>query len=450
MENIKCVECSRSLSPSGIKKRATMCDYCMSVRRVEKEKKDEFLKGIFQKKWSANLFRRYIEYLESIELRYDTIRKLISKARIFFVMAEQELFLPQEINSEWLYSTIEKIKGNSIERSMTAFLIKEELIIFDEESVFIDRIESMIENTSKEFNRLLEIYYNERLKLRQRQVKFNARNPLSFKTIISDLEIFKRFIKYLINDKKHINSWNLIQQEDVHDYLLTLRLKNREIVRKRLLVLFKLAFKKKVITHLPLAEIKSRELPLSEEPLSFEEQKKVARLLEDKTYDEPLSCLLTSFCFYHGLSSQQIRNIKLQDINLDKETIYIDERPPVYLLKGDMLLLQEYARIRKKIKNIDRKIFLIVSSSSSEVYTEKSVSNRFVRRKVKDLTGYAPKTLRLTCLQTMCAQYGPQLLIEGFGLSLTQASRYGKMEGYLIEEVIKEQRDSFNEFFSEI
>lgn len=38
----------------------------------------------------------------------------------------------------------------------------------------------------------------------------------------------------------------------------------------------------------------------------------------------------------------------------------------------------------------------------------------------------------------IAAHFGPQLLVEGFGLSLTHASRYGKLEDYLIEELIKE------------
>lgn len=450
MKSIQCVLCSRSLSPSGIKKKATICDYCLSVRRVAKEKTDEFLKEIFQKKWSATLFRRYIEYLEELELRYDTIRKLTRKARHLFLIAEQELLLPRDINVDWLYSTVEKIKGRSIERSITAFMIKEKLIEFDEGSLFINRIELMIERTPKGFKRLLEIYYNERMQLRQRQLKFNASKPISFSTIICDLVMFKRFINYLISTKKHVDSWELIQQEDVHDYLLTLTPKNREVVRKVLLILFKLAFKKKVITHLPLAELKSRELPPSEEPLSFKEQKKVAGLLKYKGCEQPLGCLITSFCFYHGLSALQIRNIKLQDIDLDNKMIYINERPPVYLLRDDMIFIQEYAKLRKQIKNINKKTFLIVGSSNSEVYNDKPVSDRFIRGKVKGLTGFSPKTLRLTCLSTICAQNGPQLLIEGFGLSLTQASRYGKMEEYLIEEVIKDQRASLSDFFREI
>lgn len=40
----------------------------------------------------------------------------------------------------------------------------------------------------------------------------------------------------------------------------------------------------------------------------------------------------------------------------------------------------------------------------------------------------------------MVAYFGPQLLIVGFGLLLTKASKYGKMEDYLLEKQIKEQK----------
>ncbi|MEY9865208.1 hypothetical protein ABIE66_000587 [Peribacillus sp. B2I2] len=41
----------------------------------------------------------------------------------------------------------------------------------------------------------------------------------------------------------------------------------------------------------------------------------------------------------------------------------------------------------------------------------------------------------------IASNFGPQLLVEGFGLSLTQASRYGKLEDYLLEEQIRSERD---------
>ncbi|MED1904544.1 site-specific integrase, partial [Cytobacillus firmus] len=95
--------------------------------------------------------------------------------------------------------------------------------------------------------------------------------------------------------------------------------------------LFKLAKRKRLITHIPILDIKSRELPPSIEPLSFDEQVSVANKIKSHIYEHPLECLLTSLCFYHGLSSAHIRNIKISDVKVELRAIYINERPPVYL-----------------------------------------------------------------------------------------------------------------------
>lgn len=51
----------------------------------------------------------------------------------------------------------------------------------------------------------------------------------------------------------------------------------------------------------------------------------------------------------------------------------------------------------------------------------------------------------MTCLSALAARYGPQYLVEVFGLSLPQAARYGKLEEYLLEEEVKQQREEFLE-----
>ena len=66
---------------------------------------------------------------------------------------------------------------------------------------------------------------------------------------------------------------------------------------------------------------------------------------------------------------------------------------------------------------------------------------RAILRKVKELTGYTTKQLRITCFQSLSAIFGPLLLIDAFGLSKTQASRYGRFEEYMLEEEIKTQKD---------
>jgi hypothetical protein len=45
----------------------------------------------------------------------------------------------------------------------------------------------------------------------------------------------------------------------------------------------------------------------------------------------------------------------------------------------------------------------------------------------------------------LSACYGPQYLVEAFGISLTQAAQYANVKEYLIEEEIKQQRNALLE-----
>ena len=70
-----------------------------------------------------------------------------------------------------------------------------------------------------------------------------------------------------------------------------------------------------------------------------------------------------------------------------------------------------------------------------------SSNKEFILRKVKTFCGHTPKSLRTTCFIMVVNNFGPQIVVEGFGLALTQASRYGKLEDYLIDEQIQTQRE---------
>ncbi|MBG9656887.1 integrase, partial [Cytobacillus firmus] len=417
---------------------------CFSKARVERVQTEDFLKENFNRTWSSELFKGYVLYLIELGIGVETIRKHSSKALKVFQKAEAELIRPSNFSELWLVSTLEKINNTKgLKPSLFGFLIKEGYLKLNADEDIISNIKQLLEKVSRSYKRLLDIYFNERMELRNRQVKFNARNPLSLLTVKTDLEVFTRLVRWFETNCKHVESWDTVQQEDIHQYLLTLTPKHREIVRKDLLVLFKLAKRKRLITHIPILDIKSRELPPSIEPLSFDEQVSVANKIKSHIYEHPLECLLTSLCFYHGLSSAHIRNIKISDVKVELRAIYINERPPVYLSDYELILMNEYVKQRAQFKNAKNKQHLIISLSSTEVYQDRSVNNSFIARKVKAFCGFTPKSLRITCFNTIASNYGPQLLVEGFGLSLTQASRYGKLEDYLIEEQIKTERDNF-------
>ncbi|WP_251032550.1 site-specific integrase [Mesobacillus foraminis] len=377
----------------------------------------------------------------------DTIRKHGGKALKIFQMAEKELLRPSDISENWLNNIFERISNSKgIKPSLLNNLVKEGFLTIGEDQSVLISIKKQIEPIEKGFKRLLEIYLNERMELRKRQLKFDARNPLSLSTVRSDMVTFVRLVRWLQINKSHVSSWDTGQQEDIHEFLLTLTLKHREIVRKDLVVLFKLAKRKRIITHIPILDVKSREFPPTIEPLTFVEQVKVVNLIKSSLYERPLECLLTSLCLYHGLSSSSISKIKATDINLERKIIYFQERPPVYLSEDEMILVSEYAKRRVNIRNVENKTYLIISCHSAEVYKDQPVNNHFIARKVKELSGFTPKSLRITCFNTIASHFGPQLLVEGFGLSLTQASRYGKLEDYLIEAQIQTQRENISRY----
>jgi len=331
LSDFTCSRCGRQLNKSEINKKATICQKCFSKARVKKIQTIEFLNQNFKKTWSARLFNKYVLYLKELDINEETIGKHSGKALKIFQIAEKELIKPSDISESWLYKTIEKIKNSKhIRRSLFNFLVKESLLTFNEDDDIFFSIKKMIESIPNGFKRLLEIYLNERIELRKRQLKFQARTPLSLLTVKTDMEIFVRFVRWLQENKGHLTSWDTVQQEDVHAFLLTLTPKHREIVRKDLLVLFKLARRKRIITHIPILDVKSRELPPTIEPLTFEEQTSVAKLIKGNLFEQPLECLLVSFCFYHGLSSKMIREMKVIDLDVDRRMIHFKDRPPVY------------------------------------------------------------------------------------------------------------------------
>jgi hypothetical protein len=65
----------------------------------------------------------------------------------------------------------------------------------------------------------------------------------------------------------------------------------------------------------------------------------------------------------------------------------------------------------------------------------------YVTRIVHTFAGASPRCLPMTCFSALAVRYGPQYLVEAFGLSLPQAARYGKLEEYLLEEEVKQQRE---------
>ncbi len=390
-------------------------------------------------------FKRLGVFLQEHEISLASQARMLSKAAIFFQEAEKTLRRPEEMSKEWLETHIRLVVAgkHAAPTFFRAYLAKEQLLLPQEDEKIIETMRAKIEALPQEYRRLVEVYFNEQMSRRKRQIEQNAKKPLSLRTLENDLGLLTRIIRWLREYLPELTGWNMVQEDHVLTYLLTLPVREREVVRKRLYAFFCLARKRKLVAHVPVANYPTRELPLALEPLNREEQKALACLIRESISTYPWEAFVTALCFYHGLSSWQVLHIKMSDVDIEQKMIHVPERPPVYLLAEDVLLLEQFLRKRKELPYARQRSYLVISNYRT--LNEKPLDKSVFGRKVRGFTKCTPQRLRMTCFAALAEQYGPQYLVEACGLSLTHAGRYAKIEEYLLEEEVKQQREAFQE-----
>jgi len=445
MEQHYCVVCGGDLKAWEIKYAQITCGPCLKRRRVAFLLSDAFVDRTFFTIWAKGFFKRLGVFLQEYAIPLSSQTRMLPKAVIIFQEAEKIFRRPEEMSGEWLETQI-RLTMPSKQAAPTffrIFLIKEQLISPQEEEKSIKTMQAKIELLPQGYRRLVEVYFNERKDRRKRHIEQNARKPLSLRALEHDLETLTRIIRWFREYLPELTGWDMIQENHILTYLLTLSPRERELVRNDLYVFFHLARKRKLVAHVPVAKYPSREFPPAYEPLNLEERKALARLIRESIYSHPWEAFLTALCFYHGLSSSQVLQIKMSDVDIEQKVIYIPERPPVYLLTEDFLLLEQFLQQRKEMPYAKQKSHLVISNQHT--LNDKPLDKSVLRRKVLSFVKYPPQRLRMTCFTALSEQYGPQYLVEACGLSLTHAARFGKMEEYLLEEEVRQQRDEFLE-----
>lgn len=444
MDHRCCLECGDPLKGSEIKNSQKRCGACLSRRHVALLLAEDSLSHTFSKRWARELFSRLGLFLQSHQIPLRTQAGLLSKAALLLQEAESQFGDLAEITPAWLEAGLKKMGKHVASSFFKAFLFEEHLLSKpggDEKA--LKALLAKLEQLPAPYRRAMQVYFNERLALRERQIKEHASRPLALKTLVSDLEMLSRLVRWLLANQPELSGWDMVQEEQIQAFLLTLTPKNREVVRKDLHQFFRLARKRRFMTHVPLTDSPSKELPQTAEPLVVEEQKTLARLIRQSTQTHPEEALLAALCFYHGLASSQICHLKTSHVDVEQARILVERRPPVYLLAEDMLLLEQFLRKRQELPYAKSRSHLFISHTWK--LDDEPVRKGYICDKVQAFCGQTPQCLRITCFAALSARYGPQYLVEAFGLSLTQASRYAKMQEFLIEEEVKQQREEFVE-----
>ncbi|MWV42237.1 hypothetical protein GRF59_01210 [Paenibacillus sp. HJL G12] len=159
--------------------------------------------------------------------------------------------------------------------SFFPFLVEEKILLpFTKGTIGLEKITKLVERIPDSFRRLIQLYFEEMLSLREKQIKMGALKPLKINSILSDIQRFNLLINWIQLNSNEVTSWDMLQERHVQDYLLSLSLSVRQLAIKNLLLLFDLARKKSIITHVPLIDTPIRELPPRTQALSFEELQK--------------------------------------------------------------------------------------------------------------------------------------------------------------------------------
>jgi integrase len=445
MEQPCCVVCGGKIEAWRIKYAKKTCEPCLARKRIAFLLSDIYMSKTFFTLWAKGFFQRLGVFLQEYMIPLRSQTRMLPKAAMIFQEAEKTFRRPEEMSGEWLESQIKLVMRSTYDAPtfFRTFLIKEQLLSPQEEEKRIEIMQAKIESLPQEYRRLVEVYFNERLSRRKRHIEQNAKKPLSLRALQHDLETLTRIIRWFRQHLPDLAGWHMVQEEHILTYLLTLTVRERELVRNDLYVFFRLARKKKLVAHVPVAKYPTRQFPPTYEPLNPEERKSLARLIRENIYSHPWEAFVTALCFYHGLSSSQVLHIKMSDVDIERKIIHIPERPPVYLLAEDCLLLEQFLQQRKDLPYAQQRSHLVISNQHT--LKDKPLDDSVLRRKVLSFVKYTPLRLRMTCFMSLAEYYGPQYLVEAFGLSPTHAARFAKIEEYLLEEEVKQQREAFLE-----
>lgn len=397
-----------------------------------------------EKRWVIDLYQKYRDFL----IKYNKEQKpvlhhLRGASKVFLKM--EDIF-PADLSYEWIVLQYDEIGRNCSFKSLTGFLINNSLIKApSNDEKYKKSIEKYISQTPINFQKCFRGFVNERLYLRERQIKNNASSPLNIRTIDSDACNILRMIRWMKANFSNVERYSDITEDMVNKYLLSLTESNRECVRKDIYVFFKYAYTKHFLFYIPMTDYKTRETKRVANPLDCYQQAELLNKIMIEGISYPAEALMTSFSLFHALTSTNQTKIKLNDIDVDRQIIMMQDIPSVYLMNYEMNLLKEYLQIRKDYPNCENNEYLYVRRRRGYYIENVPVGKEFITRQVKRFSGYTPTELRITCLQEMASANGAYFIREAYGISETHAGRYGSHEEYLIDEAINECLGEDNE-----
>ena len=432
---LPCLVCTRvvGMSPSQQRRRTITCPSCCAERRLIELLDPHALAEQIPQSWARALIEGYGRYQAESGASPDCRRRVMAHAVVLGRLMGAQLLAPGQVSESWLASAV---KGNGrILSSFSRFLRREGILAgptVDDRAR--QAIAGGVARVPSAFRHGVDEYTAFRLRIHDEQRRRQLARVLALRTIATDVRELCRFADHLEMHHPAVTSWALVTETEVVRYLLDLQVgpNSRNIQRWGLHSFFAFVLGRRRVAHNPVPAEPGREAPLDLEPLTVAEQ--AALIQRWAGGDDPPGSVVGCLALLHGLSSTDLRGLRLADADLDHGRLAVAGRKAAAVLDAvTRRALEVYLATRPGGSLPGTNPHLIVNDHSR--FTGKSVSSRFLSQLMRPYE-VTVSALRAACFVTVAQESGPRLLVDGFGLSATQAGRYQRFLTHRAEQVM--------------
>ena len=428
---LTCLVCARVVAMSRHQQRrlTITCPSCCAERRLSELLDPHVLAERIPQPWARKLIEGYAQHLVDVGAAVEGRRRLVTHAVSLGAIMGTQLAGQHQVSTTWL-ATAPGHHG-PVMASFARFLHREDVL--HEMSADVRQRQAIaagIERIPLCLRRGVDEYISFRLDVHDEQRRRQLARALSLRTIATDVGELCRFARHLESRHREVTSWALVTEAEVVRYLLDLRVgpNSRNVQRWGLHSFFAFALRRRLVAHNPVPSEPGREAPADVQPLAVTEQ--AALIRRWSSGDDPLAALVGCLALLHGLRSSDLRGLRLADVRLDGRHLVVRGRPDVVLDAITQLALHAYLATRPLAPAAGGNPHLILNDYSR--FTRSPVSARFLSHLMRPY-GMTPAGLRASCLVTVAQENGPRLLVDGFGLSATQAGRYQRFLAHRAE-----------------
>lgn len=302
---------------------------------------------------------------------------------------------------------------------------------FNKSNIY-NNIKDKINSYPSNFHMLLEYFLTILEKQSKNYIEKNSIKSLNIESIYNNFNTVFNLLDYL-RELRSITNWTEITQRDINKYHLTFdNLRHRTVINNKLYNFFDFALKNKFIVTNPVDKLQYREYSMYEESSTKQDHNKVFSIINILLKEDKTTALISMLIYYHALTSRQLIELRLKDIDLNKKCIYISGRPPVYLDDEYHLIINYLNEHKKNIEELNIKnLFYVIHMG-----VVKRFNNNKILSIIKKDFNLTPFKLRQLGIQYCAQNFGVQYLHDCLGISWTHMNRYGEFEDSLLNEMV--------------